>query len=85
MRKAGAFLEDLPMRQEHPVSPPPPAPAPKLKTDLERVLEAYNEAPGASYREIGEKVHMGKDKVGELLREAKERGLIVTGNESENA
>jgi len=49
----------------------------RQKTDLERVLEVYNENPMLGYRDIGAKVGMGKDKVGELLKEAKERGLIA--------
>lgn len=58
-----------------PVVEAPPAKS-RPKTELERVLEAYQDHPMASYRELGEKLGMGKDKVGELLRELRERGLI---------
>lgn len=49
---------------------------PRAKTDLERVIEVFRENPELSYREIAGKVGFGKDKVGELLGEAKERGML---------
>jgi hypothetical protein len=54
----------------------PASPRPRAKTDLERVIDVYKDNPGMSYREMAEKVGFGKDKVGELLKEAKERGMI---------
>lgn len=51
------------------------SPAPK-KTDMERVIELIKREPGLGYREIGERLGFGKDKVGSLVREAKERGLL---------
>jgi hypothetical protein len=54
----------------------PAKPRPRMKTDLERVIEVYKENPALGYREIGEKVGFKKDKVSELLKEAKERGLL---------
>jgi hypothetical protein len=78
----------VPPQAEQPVIPmpepagevSPPAAAPVVrnrpKTELERVLDAYRDNPFASYRELGEKLGMGKDKVGELLREGRERGMI---------
>lgn len=51
-------------------------PKPRTKTDLERVIEVYRENPGLSYRDIAAKVGFGKDKVGELLGEAKDRGML---------
>jgi hypothetical protein len=64
--------EDRPPVQQ----PAAPAPVVKQKTDMEKVLEVYRENQLLTYREMGEKVGFGKDKVGELLREARERGLI---------
>lgn len=58
------------------LEPKPTARQQRPKTDMEKVIEVYRENPGLSYREIGEKVGFGKDKVGELLKEAKERGLL---------
>ena len=40
------------------------------------MLAAYQDNPLASYRELGEKLGMGKDKVGDLLKELRERGMI---------
>ena len=51
----------------------------KPKTELERVREAYRENPQTSYRELGEKLGMGKDKVGDLLKELRERGMLDEG------
>ena len=57
--------------------PTPPAPArARPKTELERALEAYRANPLVSYRELGEKLGVSKDKAGELLKELKERGLL---------
>jgi uncharacterized membrane protein len=58
--------------------PPAPVktPAPKQKSDMEKVLDALQENPFFTYREISEKVNFGKDKVGELIKEAKERGFL---------
>ena len=46
------------------------------KTDLQRVVEVVNAQPLLSYREIGELVGFGKDKVASLVKEAKERRLV---------
>ena len=46
------------------------------KTELERALAAYQDNPLASYRELGEKLGVGKDKAGELIKELRERGMI---------
>ena len=57
-----------PLAQEsQPTAAPPVRNRPK--TELERVRDAYRENPLASNRELGEKFGMGKDKVGELLKE----------------
>jgi hypothetical protein len=46
------------------------------KTELERALAAYQDNPLARYRELGEKLGVGKDKAGELIKELRERGMI---------
>ncbi len=66
--------ENLPQTQ--PAQQSVPAPGVKPKTDMEKVLEAFRENPLYTYREIGERAGFKKDKVGELLSEARERGLI---------
>ena len=64
-----------PLQQDNPPAAVPPV-RNRPKTELERVLDAYRENPLAGYRELGEKLGMGKDKVGDLLREGRERGLL---------
>lgn len=54
----------------------PAKPRPRQKTDLERVIEVYKENSALGYREIGAQLGFGKDKVADLVKEAKERGLI---------
>jgi len=62
-----------PLKGESPAAAPP---RPKGKTEMERFMEVYEAKPYASYREMGGEMKCGKDKIGELLKEAKERGLI---------
>lgn len=39
-------------------------------------MAAYQDNPLASYRELGEKLGVGKDEAGELIKELRERGMI---------
>ena len=84
---AASGVQDRPMREQmaQQAMEPLPMRRQKPKTDAERVLEAYNEHPTASYRELGEKVGMGKDKVGGLIKELRERGLIKPDGGTESA
>ncbi len=64
----------------HELQPTPPSATakPKQKTDLEIVVDYFKENPGHSFRYAATVLKVGaKDKVGELFKEAKERGLLA--------
>jgi len=50
------------------------SPRPRLSVELQQALDAYE--PGISYRKLGERIGVKKDKAGELLGELIKRGYI---------
>jgi len=53
----------------------------RLSALYQRALDAYE--PGMSYRVLGEKIGVGKDKAGDIIQDLKKRGLIANEDEDE--
>jgi hypothetical protein len=64
-----------------PMAPLQPNPQRTLALLERKALSVYQ--PGMTYRQLGDLLHVGKDKAGEIIKELRKRGLIAEGNEAE--